>query len=215
MTDIFFDLDFIENNRRLDLVSIGLFAEENGQAVEFYGINKDVNLAHIQNHCVWSYNCHPNVIEQTPHYRSFERDSDRHMHSGEIQRGIEEFLSGFNDPVLWSYFSCFNEVVLKTLYFGGPPSFEDRDKYPYEIKSIYDLILRYGLNAEKYQRNFPIYSGILETNLNNAKWNAIAYAHVKELVLAQTMLTRAIPVAESESSEVENDLSSLQETSQA
>lgn len=101
----FFDTEFIEDGKTIDLISIGIVAEDGR---EFYALNAD---------CDWSKASDwvkENVLAHLPQDNSFLR-SDGWMRRDWIPSAILEFV-GTDKPEFWAYYADYDWVVLCQLF---------------------------------------------------------------------------------------------------
>lgn len=130
MTKYFYDTEFIENGSTIDLISIGIVADDGR---EYYAVNHDMPIDRIsKNACLVK-----NVVPSLPLYRpkigledlgkalvgalSFKLDqSSSYVKPGwVITNEVREFLlAGAANPELWAYYSAYDHVVLAQLF--GP-----------------------------------------------------------------------------------------------
>jgi hypothetical protein len=105
-----YDTEFIEYPRTIDLISVGIVGE-NGE--EFYGINWDCNHSTAG---VW---VQENVIAKLPE-RAHPADDNPWMTRIQLQREVLKFFRpSKEDPVeLWGYYSAYDHVALCWLF--GP-----------------------------------------------------------------------------------------------
>ena len=121
MTEIYYDCEFLENGRTIDLISIGMVRED---GAEYYAVNQDCDLWEIQNHewlmanvvpslplrmdhdlkmgtLVWDY--------EDPGYRNVRRHYA-------IARGVRDFILAAPAPELWADYGAYDHVVLCQLW---------------------------------------------------------------------------------------------------
>lgn len=104
----FFDTEFLEDGRTIDLISIGIVAEDGR---EFYAVNHDADWSRIHAHTWLEANVFPHLppVEQ-PTWQT--RD--------QIANGVHAFLTtGGTEPAeLWAHYCAYDHVVLAQLF--GP-----------------------------------------------------------------------------------------------
>lgn len=99
----FFDTEFIEDGTTIDLVSIGIVAEDGR---EYYAISTDADL-HRANPWVQE-----NVLPKLP-----PRTDSRWRSNAEIRKEIYEFLTAApTRPELWAWVAAYDHVVLAQLW---------------------------------------------------------------------------------------------------
>lgn len=100
----FYDTEFIEDGRTIDLVSIGVVAEDGR---EFYAVSTEFDERKAG---LW---VRQNVIGQLP-----SPSSDVWMSRSDIRRELGEFLMppGGSKPELWAWVGAYDHVVLAQLW---------------------------------------------------------------------------------------------------
>lgn len=110
----YYDTEFIEDGRTVDLISIGIVADDGR---ELYAVNEDAPWDRINEH-QWLM---ANVVPSLPTTRSFglvvpnAADpvvADRE----EIRRAVAAFLLSDADPELWAFFSSYDHLCLAQLF---------------------------------------------------------------------------------------------------
>jgi len=95
----FFDTEFYEDGQTIDLISIGMVADDGR---EFYAINQDAQLHRVS---PW---VRQHVLPQLPLY------GDLWMPAKEIAEGVRQFAQG--KPEFWAYFADYDWVVIAQLF---------------------------------------------------------------------------------------------------
>lgn len=123
MTRIFYDTEFLEDGRTIDLISIGMVRESDG--AELYLVNRDMPLRRIRKHN-WLMK---NVIPSLPQGRGDRRNrvpnswlfdycdplvKRRTIIAAEVRR----FITATPDPQLWAWYGAYDHVALAQLF--GP-----------------------------------------------------------------------------------------------
>lgn len=129
MTAIYYDTEFLENGRTIDLISIGLVAEDGR---EYYAINSQIGYfedeklhKRISNHD-W---VRRNVLPHLPLVKAPERLDNTWLWSLDmsstlvkpprvIANEVREFILAAPDPQLWAWYAAYDHVVLCQLW--GP-----------------------------------------------------------------------------------------------
>ncbi len=100
---IWFDTEFIEDGRTIDLLSIGMVAEDGRQ---LYAENENC-LTHLASPWV-KENVFPHLSDSTKHGHSWHK---KH----EIAQSVIDFV-GAETPQFWAYYADYDWVVLCQLY---------------------------------------------------------------------------------------------------
>lgn len=104
MTRYFYDTEFLEDGSTIDLISIGIVAEDGR---EFYAVNLDADWSRIHSH-TW---LEQNVVPHLPSYGGKAWQTRE-----QIRAGVRMFLTG--RPELWADYCAYDHVVLAQLF--GP-----------------------------------------------------------------------------------------------
>lgn len=121
---IFYDTEFIEDGTTIDLISIGLVAEDGR---ELYLVNRDMPVRKIRKH-KWLME---NVVRHLPQPHGDRRltmpkrwlfdYADRAVKPHrQIAREVEQFIRSTPDPQLWAWYGAYDHVALAWLF--GPMS---------------------------------------------------------------------------------------------
>ncbi|MFH9823044.1 3'-5' exoribonuclease domain-containing protein [Streptomyces bobili] len=121
---IYYDTEFIEDGRHIDLISIGMIAEDGR---EYYAVNRDMPKRKIRKH-KWLMD---NVVPGLPHAHGDERNMqigwlfnpyDRRVkRKAQIAAEVRDFVLG-TDPdqlphvELWAWYGAYDHVVLSQLF---------------------------------------------------------------------------------------------------
>lgn len=100
----FYDTEFLEDGKTIDLISIGIVAEDGR---EYYAVNADMPVDRIRKH-EWLM---ANVIPQLP----FSGD-DEWKPKAQIRDEVAAFVLAGSQPELWAWFSAYDHVVLAQLF---------------------------------------------------------------------------------------------------
>lgn len=129
MTDYDYDLEFLEDGRTIELISIGIVADDGR---EYYAVNRDAPWKRIAKHD-WLME---NVVPSLPRLHGDERlhrwilsrygrrtnpcmldFAHPHMHSRDvIAAGVRSFLLSGGEPVLWADYGAYDHVALCQLW---------------------------------------------------------------------------------------------------
>lgn len=131
---IFYDTEFIEDGRTIDLISIGMVAED---GAEYYAVNADMPVDRIRNHTwlrenVWAQlpvrGLKKNLVYtgNGPSRHEIKVTEPGHLDTDStlirprqiIRNEVREFLLGFADLELWAWYAAYDHVALAQLF--GP-----------------------------------------------------------------------------------------------
>jgi hypothetical protein len=129
----FYDTEFIEDGRTIDLISIGIVAEDGR---EYYAVNSDMPVDRIERH-VWLMF---NVVPSLPVTNTTLRQIETRRKHGEnvypkpgmdlyldtkstllrphwlIANEVREFLLADDNPELWAWYAAYDHVALCQLW---------------------------------------------------------------------------------------------------
>lgn len=111
----FYDTEFLEDGRTIELISIGI-VDETGR--EYYAINADMPIQRIEEHS-WLMG---NVVPYLPgvvYDGRFDLDyqDSRVKTKSQIAREVLEFLTAYDGRIdLWAWFAAYDHVVLAQLW---------------------------------------------------------------------------------------------------
>lgn len=120
---IFYDCEFIEDGRTVDLISIGMVAEDGR---ELYAVNRDMPIKRIAKHD-W---LRKNVVPSLPrihgdrrHYVSVRRnplaldfEHPDMLSKVRIAAKVERFIQATPDVELWAWYGAYDHVCLAQLW---------------------------------------------------------------------------------------------------
>lgn len=151
----FYDTEFIEDGRTIDLVSIGIVAEDGR---EYYAVSTDFDAAKANQ---W---VRDNVLSQLPN------PNDRVWRSNAtIRREILEFMTvDKRRPELWAWVGAYDHVVLAQLYgdMSGMP--KTLPRYTRELKQYWEMAGRPALPAAPT----GVHDALVDARHNLAKFRA-------------------------------------------
>lgn len=152
----FYDTEFIEDGETIELISIGIVAEDGR---EYYAVSTDFNSAHAG---PW---VRDNVLNLLP------SPSDSAWRSREtITREVLEFLTAApTPPDLWAWVGAYDHVLLAQL-FGDMTGLPKRlPRYTNELKQYWQMAGRPSLpTAPK-----GTHDALVDARFNREKFNAI------------------------------------------
>jgi len=108
----YYDCEFLEDGRTIDLISIGIV---NDRGDQYYAVDLDAPWRRIRKH-PWLVE---NVLPSLPHTPDGQLDEfnpvfrERHI----IAEQVHQFLTGPGEPVeLWAWYGAYDHVALCQLY---------------------------------------------------------------------------------------------------
>ncbi|MEU3289927.1 hypothetical protein [Streptomyces longwoodensis] len=126
MTRIFYDTEFLENGRTIELISIALVTEDGR---EYYAVNADMPVDRILNHQWLKANVWPhlplrgykpgplmNALQESD--GALDRTDTRVKPHWVIANEVREFIVATPDPQLWAWYGAYDHVALAQLF--GP-----------------------------------------------------------------------------------------------
>lgn len=148
---IFYDTEFLEDGRTIELISIGMVAEDGR---ELYAVAEEIEVdplrERIRRHPWLMANVvphlplHPNIKLRPPHSQfggSFALDgfSNVVMPRRMIRNLVREFILSTPDPQLWAWYGAYDHVVYAQL-FGPMASLpEGLPMYTSDVRTLYAL----------------------------------------------------------------------------
>lgn len=119
--DICYDTEFLEDGRTIDLISIGMAADDGR---EYYAVNRDMPLKRIGRHPWLMANVFPHLPKPGGEARlrgRWPRLDTAHpavKPRAQISAEVCDFIQGTPDPALWAWYAAYDHVVLCQLW--GP-----------------------------------------------------------------------------------------------
>lgn len=151
----FLDTEFIEDGITIDLISIGIVAEDGR---EFYAVNKDCEF-YLANEWV-----EKNVIPKV--YGDIKNNPDIFMLSNDIRQKVLQFI-GADIPEFWGWYAGYDWVVFCQLFGKMIDLPKGWPMFCRDIKQLCD---------NKGSPSLPIHDKATRHNaLGDAKWNKQAY----------------------------------------
>ncbi|MFK0222176.1 3'-5' exoribonuclease domain-containing protein [Streptomyces vinaceus] len=118
---IFYDCEFIEDGRTIELISIGMVRETDG--AELYLVNADMPERKIRRHPWLMANVVPGLPKPSGDWNNHMPTSwlyDRHNRAVQpkirIASQVRRFIQGTPDPQLWAWYGAYDHVVLAQLF---------------------------------------------------------------------------------------------------
>jgi len=154
----FYDCEFIEDGRTIDLVSIGV-VDEHGR--EFYAISTEFDPAPA---VPW---VRRNVLDRLPSpghpaWRSRERIRD------ELYQFLIEPLQG-QEMELWAWYASYDHVVLAQLWGRMPDLPREIPRFTKDLRQLWDDRGRPPLPSSLQQRH----DALVDARHNLARWRAL------------------------------------------
>lgn len=129
---IFYDTEFIEDGSTIDLISIGIVAEDGR---EYYAVNSDMPVDRVKGHPWLLENVWPQLpvrgLKKALRYVGNGEHGVRVQEPGHldtsstlvrprelIRNEVREFILAISDPELWAWYAAYDHVALAQLF--GP-----------------------------------------------------------------------------------------------
>lgn len=182
---IFYDTEFIEDGRTVDLISIGMVAEDGR---ELYAVSADFDEARVHRHGWLMGNVWPSLptVPCPPGHRCIAHGAGHLDHDdpavrprAQIARLVADFIHATPDPQLWAYYGAYDHVAYAQL-FG--PMIDLPDGCPMHTCDLVQEAQRLGLTPA----DLPEQPDGLHNALADARHNLVraqyldAYARERE-----------------------------------
>lgn len=175
-TRYFYDTEFIENGTTIDLISIGIVADDGR---EYYAVSEEVNddglknrirrhdwlMKHVVPHLplnhlgIWTFTPPSNE----PPMFSLNLDATEVKNRRQIRNEVREFLlGGQSSPELWAYYSAYDHVALCQLFGTMIQLPKGMPMFTHELMQLWEDAGR----PEKPQQ-----TGNQHNALEDARWN--------------------------------------------
>lgn len=122
MSRVYYDCEFLEDGRTIELISIGMVAEDGR---ELYLVNRDMPVRRIRRHPWLMANVVPHLPKGSGDMRNgmgrrwlFHYGDPRVQPRQVIARKVREFLAVTPDLELWAWFGAYDHVALAQMF--GP-----------------------------------------------------------------------------------------------
>lgn len=170
-----YDTEFLDNGRTIDLISIGIVAEDGR---EYYAVNRDAPWRKVRKHPWLMANVVPHLPKPSgdwnlhmPTSWLFNYRDHRVKGASAIGTEVRAFLLSTKDPVeLWGYYSAYDHVVLAQLW--GPMSVLPKG-IPMWTNDIQQVAHELGLDA-----CLPAQTGNAHNALDDARWVRDAWVYL-------------------------------------
>lgn len=154
------DTEFIEDGSTIDLISIGIVAEDGR---EYYAEVFDEEIP-------WD-RCNQWVLDNVrPHLTGRSAQNHKWAIAGEIA----QFVGG-GEPEFWAFCGAYDWVVLNQLY---GPMVEHPRNWPYYCNDVAQLAMHVNVN----RRNLPRQSTQEHNALEDARWTRDSYLWLRDRV---------------------------------
>lgn len=173
---VFYDCEFIEDGRTIDLISIGMVCDDGR---EYYAVNSQAPWARIKRHPWLMANVVPHLPKAYGDARNHQPKAwlcnlddpavkKRYM----IANEVADFLLRPNEGVeLWGYFPAYDHVVLAQL-FGTMMQLPKG--VPMWTNCVQQEAYRLGLDA-----CLPVQTGTAHNALDDARWTYEAWKYLR------------------------------------
>jgi hypothetical protein len=178
---IFYDTELLEEPGSIDLISIGMVAE-NG--CELYLINEEIERDPLHSRIGRNWWLMENVVTQLPlrdkdaikqphaqhaGWFSLDQGDNRIVPLRYIRNAVRDFILATPDPELWAYYAAYDHVMLSWL-FGGMADL------PFGIPAWTNCLKQ--LAHELGDVELPPLPESRHNALEDARWNRTAFAYL-------------------------------------
>ena len=153
----FYDTEFIEDGRTIQLVSLGVVAEDGR---EFYTISSEFDASAAN---AW---VRENVLQQLPSRSIITHEANLYIPNEEIAAKLREFIGEDKDIELWGYMCAFDHVILSQLFKGFDNWPQGWPYFSHDVAQLCDVVGRSEL---------PNTNPHVHHALSDARWNKAAY----------------------------------------
>jgi hypothetical protein len=174
-TNYFYDCEFYENGQTIDLISIGIVAEDDR---EYYAINSNFMFSRVPPGHWLEENVYPHlpVVKEGFGYRwPTTRDNFVFKTPIELKREVYEFITSrsmyWYENRLWAYCGAYDHVALGQLYGR---MIDLPNGIPYFTSDLKGLWMDSGRPEKPPKRN-------LHSAIDDARWNKKLYEVCKEV----------------------------------
>lgn len=123
MSAIWYDTEFLEDGKTIELISIGMVRESDG--AELYAVNRDMPHRRIKKSPWLMANVVPNLPQGHGDYRNhmprkwlFDYGDEAVYSRRQIAAKVRRFITHDTDPDLWAWYGAYDHVLLCQLW--GP-----------------------------------------------------------------------------------------------
>ena len=160
---LFYDTEFIEDGRTIDLISIGMAAEDGR---EYYAVNREMPVRRIRKHAWLMENVIPSLPKAPGDARLYQPKRWLFNYANPlvkrrrvIAREVRDFILATPDPQLWAWYGAYDHVVLCQLWGamidlpGGVPMWTNDLRQEAERLGNPDLPRLSGTQAGMFEHN--------------------------------------------------------------
>jgi hypothetical protein len=161
----FYDCEFIDTGKTLDLISIGIVSEDNR---ELYAINIDIDLTKVT---PW---IHDNVFPYLFEPSSSDTTKCILSQISTIRKYLLDFcdIKKYGKPEFWGYYSSYDHVMLCQIFGKMIDLPVGWSRHTNDIKQLCNLL---------GNPNLLKYNGNKHNALFDARWNKLAFEFLDEL----------------------------------
>ena len=118
VTDIWYDTEFLEDGRTIELISVGMVRED---TAKLYLINQDLDFGKLVGNEWVMENVVPHLpvrmrADECPEWDYEHKDFFRVNSRWRIKAAVKEFVLQYPEPVLWADYGAYDHVVLAQLF---------------------------------------------------------------------------------------------------
>lgn len=170
----FYDCEFIEDGKTIDLISIGIVADDGR---EYYAVNRDAPWRRIKKHdwlCANVVPALPTLHGDAPlHYARrgplglLDWQNPAFKRPASIARQVRDFILAGEDPELWAYYGAYDHVALCQLYgpmIGLP---DGMPMWTHELMQLWESAGRPEMPEQVGEHN-----ALADARWNRALWRA-------------------------------------------
>lgn len=121
MSAIWYDTEFLEDGKTIELISIGMVRESDG--AELYAVNRDMPVRRIRKSPWLMANVVPNLPQAHGDWRNlmpkrwlYDEASPYVYSQKRIAEKVRRFITADPDPQLWAWYGAYDHVVLCQLW---------------------------------------------------------------------------------------------------
>lgn len=179
MTKFFYDTEFIEDGKTIDLISIGVINYDTGDT--FYAVSNEFDTARVAKHWWLMENVMSSIKHEThievpfdgsPVIRDFTVTDGAAMSRKDIRDGLLRFI-GPEKAELWAWYSAYDHVCLAQLFGTMMELPATIPMTTYDIKQLHKLA---------GYCDMPKQPEGLHNALEDAKMNVVRYNYLKEIL---------------------------------
>jgi DNA polymerase III epsilon subunit-like protein len=173
---IFYDTEFIDDGKTIELISIGMTDDHIGD--EYYAVNAGVDVDRIRTNKFLLENVIPTLIPVID-------DSGRRLQTShelvrpldQIRDEVEEFIlrglpteSVWQDVELWAYYAAYDHVALAQLF--GPMTMMPK-RIPFYTNYLMQECRRLQYDPARLPKPFLEHHALVDARWNHRLWRAL------------------------------------------